>query len=588
VPRVHPATGGPPPIARSAGTGPAGTGPAGTGPAGAGPAGTTPPGAGARRLGRVALACIGFSLLIMIVVPAAGPSKAVVSVPRAGLGPPWWIALHPAAWLVAVALWVAALAGTGGVVAGLVAARRGWRPRARMLVAAALAAAAVLAVLPPAGSTDTLDYAAYGRMVAIGRDPYVMTPEQLRLSGDPVGAAAPAPWETKHSLYGPLATIEQGTAAILGGTSAARITFWLKVWNALAFALVVLALDRLLRPDPAGRLRAHMLWSLNPLLLWGLVAAGHVDTVAAAMGFLALALVSPSLVGRGEAGGKPSVPAGLAAGALVGAAADIKITFVLFGLGIALAARRSPRTVLAAGAGALAVLVPSYLWFGPPAVAVLFYRDAGATSDNFYQLFSRPFGLARPPDLLLVAVLLLLAVGWLLLRRLPDGAPAWPAVRPALALSLAWLLVWPFQRPWYDAMVFCLLALFPASRLDWPVLARLGAGTIYSMPGMPGPLPAVFFGLLPVEQRLMVPLIRLVALLAVVALCLTGAWQARRWAGPRRRWAGPCRRWARRPLSARTPAGTAPARAAYASADARPAPGDRAAGRPGTHRPGHG
>jgi len=239
------------------------------------------------------------------------------------------------------------------------------------------------------------------------------------------------------------------------------------------------------------------------------------------------------------------------------------------------------RTVLAAGAGALAVLVPSYLWFGPPAVAVLFYRDAGATSDNFYQLFSRPFGLARPPDLLLVAVLLLVAAGWLLLRRLPDGAPGWPAIRPALALSLAWLLVWPFQRPWYDAMVFCLLALFPASRLDWPVLARLGAGTLYSMPGMPGPLPAVFFGLLPVEQRLLVPLIRLAALLAVMALCLTGAWQ------PRRR-TGPPRRWGRRLLSARTPAGTAPARAAYAPADALPAPGNRATGRPGTRRPGRG
>jgi len=537
----------------------------------------------------VALACIGSSLLIMIVVSAAGPSKAVVSVPRAGLGPPWWIALHPAAWLVTVALWVAALAGTGGVAAGLVAARRGWRPPVKMLVVAALAATTVLAVLPPAGSTDTLDYAAYGRMVATGHDPYVMNPLQLRLSGDPVGAVAPVPWDTKHSLYGPLATIEQGTAAILGGTSAARITFWLKVWNALAFALVVLALDRLLRADPAARVRAHMLWSLNPLLLWGLVAAGHVDTVAAAVGFLGVALVSPSLVGRGKATGKPSVRAGLAAGALVGMAADIKITFILFGLGIALAARRSPRTVLAAAAGGLAVLVPSYLWFGPPAVAVLFYRDASATSDNFYQLFSRPFGLIRPPDLLLIAAVLLAVMGWLLLRRLPDGPPGWPAIRPALALSLAWLLVWPYQRPWYDAMVFCLLALFPATRLDWPVLARLGAGTLYSVPGMPGPLPAVFFGLLPFEQRLLVPLIRLAALLAVVALCLTGAWQARRREGPPRE--GPPREGpprARRLLSARTPAGAAPARAAYVPADAGPAPGNGGAGRPGTHQPGHG
>jgi hypothetical protein len=482
------------------------------------------------------VAAIGFSLLTMIVVSAAGPSKAVVHVPRAGGGPPWWFALHPPAPLVTVALWAAAAAGTGGVVAGLLAIRRGARAPARMLVVAALAVTAVLAVLPPAGSTDTLDYAAYGRMVAIGHDPYVMTPQQLRLSGDPVGAAAPIPWESKHSLYGPLATIEQGTAAILGGTSAARITFWLKVWNALAFALVVLALDRLLRADPVGRTRAHLLWSLNPLLLWGLVAAGHVDAVAAAVAFLGLALVSPWLAGGEQAGRNPGVLPGLVAGVLVGMAADIKITFALFGLGIAWAARRSVRTVLAAVAGALAVLVPSYLWFGPPAITVLLYRDAGATSDNFYQLFSRPFGLARPPDLILVVVPLLLAVGWLLLRRLPGGVPGWPAVRPALALSLAWLLVWPYQRPWYDAMVFCLLALFPASRLDWPVLARLAAGTLYSLPGMPGPLPAVFGGFLPVEQRLVVPVIRLAALAAVIVLCLTGAWHARPRAGPLAPW----------------------------------------------------
>ena len=537
-------------------------------------AGRPSAGAGARVLSRLALAGIGSSLLIMIVVSAAGPSKAVVHVPRAGAGPPWWFALHAPAPLVTVALWAAAAAGTGGVVAGLLAVRRGARAPGRMLVVAALAVTAVLAVLPPAGSTDTLDYAAYGRMVAIGHDPYVMTPQQLRLSGDPVGAAAPVPWESKHSLYGPLATIEQGTAAILGGTSAARITFWLKAWNALAFALVVLALDRLLRADPVGRTRAHLLWSLNPLLLWGLVAAGHVDAVAAAVAFLALALVSPWLAGGGVSARNPGMLPGLVAGVLVGMAADIKVTFVLFGLGIAWAARRSVRTVLAAAAGALAVLVPSYLWFGPPAITVLLYRDAGATSDNLYQLFSRPFGLARPPDLILLVVPLLVAVGWLLLRRLPDGAAGWPAVRPALALSLAWLLVWPYQRPWYDAMVFCLLAVFPASRLDWPVLARLAAGTLYSLPGMPGPLPAVFGGFLPVEQRLVVPVIRLAALAAVIVLCLTGAWHAR----PR----------GRRPISARIPAGTAPARAAYAPADAPPAPGSGAAGRPGTRQPGHG
>src|SRR2546430_7505066 len=140
VPRVPPAAGVPPASTRPAGARPAGARPAGALPAGARPAGARPAGArpagtgpgggvvaraGGRRLGRVALACIGSSLLIMIVVSAAGPSKAVVSVPRAGLGPPWWIALHPAARLVTVALGGAALARAGRVAGGPVGAPPG-------------------------------------------------------------------------------------------------------------------------------------------------------------------------------------------------------------------------------------------------------------------------------------------------------------------------------------------------------------------------------------------------------------------------------------------------------------------------------
>ena len=488
-----------------------------------------PGAAGTRFPGRLAVAGIGSSLLIMIVVSAAGPNRAVVTVPGPGWGPPWWIPLHLSVAVVTVALWTAVVSGTAGVAAGLVAIRRGARPPAHLLVIAALVVTAVFAVLLPAGSTDSLDYAAYGRMVAIGHDPYVMTPLQLRQAGDPVGIAAPLPWETKHSVYGPLATVEQATAAILGGTSAARIAFWLKLWNALAFAVIVLALDRLVRDDPARRARAHLMWSLNPLLLWGLVAGGHVDAMAAAVGFLGLALLSPATLGHLRPGQRPSLLAGLAAGALVGAAADLKITFILFGLGITWAARRSPRTLLAAGTGAAAVLVPSYLWFGPPAIAVLVYRDASATGDNLYQLFYRPFGVAAMPGLTLLVAPILVAVIWLLLRRLPEGFAARPAVRPALALSLAWLLVWPYQRPWYDAMAFCLLALYPASRLDWPMLGRLAAVTIYSVPGMPGrPRSPWLAAVTRADQILVIPLVRLMALVAVVVLCLSGAWRARR------------------------------------------------------------
>jgi hypothetical protein len=77
--------------------------------------------------------------------------------------------------VVTVALWLGAAAGGGGVVAGLVAVRRGAQPSVRLLLAAGLVAVAALAVLPPAGSTDPPDYAAYGRIMVLGRSPYVMT-----------------------------------------------------------------------------------------------------------------------------------------------------------------------------------------------------------------------------------------------------------------------------------------------------------------------------------------------------------------------------------------------------------------------------
>ena len=109
-------------------------------------------------------------------------------------------------------------------------------------------------------------------MAVIGHSPYVMTPLQLERSGDPVGrqipfAEIPSTWTTTVSVYGPVATAAEWAAAELGGSSLARITFWLKLEEALAFGAVILILDRLLRSDPAQRLRAHLLWSVNPLLL---------------------------------------------------------------------------------------------------------------------------------------------------------------------------------------------------------------------------------------------------------------------------------------------------------------------------------
>ncbi len=172
--------------------------------------------------------------------------------------------------------------------------------------------------------------------------------------------------------------------------------------------------------------------------------------------------------------------------------------------------------------------MPSYLWFGRRALTVLAnHRDA--TTDNLYRLFAHSF--LRPSlaevDLVIVPVVVIVAA--LLLWRLPDRLPQLPAVMPAFALSLAWMLAWPYQRPWYDAAVACLLVLYPASRLDWVILGQLAAGTVEFMPGMPSfpPRHSWLGAALDVQSNLVMPVARLAALLAVLALCVTGAWYAR-------------------------------------------------------------
>jgi hypothetical protein len=56
------------------------------------------------------------------------------------------------------------------------------------------------------------------------------------------------------------------------------------------------------------------------------------------------------------------------------------------------------------------------------------------------------------------------------------------AGRGALALSLAWLLAWPYVLPWYDGLAWALLPLIGASSLDWLLLARTAALAVGYLP----------------------------------------------------------------------------------------------------------
>jgi hypothetical protein len=416
---------------------------------------------------------IAVSVGLMILVGSQGPSVGVARFPAAPPWPPWYFRGHPSAVLVPRLLWLAILLGAMGLVTGLVAARRGWRPRPRHLIAGSVLAVSALLLVPPMGSADMLDYAVFGRIAALGHSPYVMTPGQLKTSGDPVGAVAVPGYQNQPSRYGPVATGTEAAASELAGASAARTIFWLKVWNGLAYLALVLTLDRLVRSDAAHRVRAHLLWSLNPLMLWAVMAGGHNDGLAVCFGASALFALR-----RGES--RRAILAGL----LLGLAAATKAPFVLFGAGLAWAARRSLRSLAALTAGAAVIVIPGYLLAGRAGMSatmgVATMRPVGYTPwFAAIRVLHLTHAIASINALGLIAFVLLAVI---LLWRMPSGPLDFPAVRGALAVTLAWLTVTPQQHAWYFVMIFPLAAVMPQSRLDWIAVASASTAAVAALP----------------------------------------------------------------------------------------------------------
>ena len=128
-------------------------------------------------------------------------------------------------------------------------------------------------------------------------------------------------------------------------------------------------------------------------------------------------------------------------------ATGIKVEYVLFGVAVAWACRRSVTGLTAAAVGFALVVVPTYLAAGTAAIKVLVTRSTGVTWDTMYQLFWRPvlgytqFSVSSsPPHLELIAYLLFAAVAVLAVPRMPDRVPGragrhpGPGAEPGLAL----------------------------------------------------------------------------------------------------------------------------------------------------------
>ncbi|HET8914784.1 MAG TPA: hypothetical protein VFM91_03680, partial [Propionibacteriaceae bacterium] len=165
-----------------------------------------------------------------------GPSAVTLTLgPRDSYLPPWYLPaglVTPNEWFVSILIWVAIILGALGLWVGLRAMADGWKPRFKKLFALGTVLSLLTICVPPQTSADVLMYAAYGRLQAIGRSPYEITPaEVFRGQFDPVLRWTERPWQDTPSVYGPITSWTQLLANKLGGENMHDIVFWLQVFS---------------------------------------------------------------------------------------------------------------------------------------------------------------------------------------------------------------------------------------------------------------------------------------------------------------------------------------------------------------------
>ena len=377
-----------------------------------------------------------------------------------------------------------------GLAGMLWANSRGWQPNPRRVYWSAVAAVAVVVNITPVGSSDPASLAAYGRIAALGQDPYTFLPYQLPGGvHNPYVALVDPRWRSAPSVYGPVATWTHLVAALVGGSRP-----WLTIWVLMIMTgAAYLAAGYLLLRSAADPVRAGLIWAANPLLIYLLVMGAQLDA------FLALAGIAAIVISRRGT----TIWHDLAVGAVIGVAGAIKANAVFIGLGIAVPLIRERswarvlRTAIAAGVATVGLY---YFSYGLDALKTLPDASTRVISPSIWQLVqvigdhldpanpgatSTLIGVLWPP--------LLLALAWYLYNRLSPDVPA--VLAATCALTFAWVLVAPWSLAWYTALAWVTLALLPRNSLTrWLTLAtgvlallHFNAGQSPSHPGAPTP-----------------------------------------------------------------------------------------------------
>jgi len=408
---------------------------------------------------RVAIAVSGSGLLLGAIVGAFAPNTATLPIKLPLLRllnfPPW---LHHQNILTMVILYAGDILACLGLAGMLWAHSQGWRPDPRKLLAVSAGVVAVMVSLTPVGSSDTASYAAFGRIAALGGNPYTTSPARALKHTQYLHVVGTV-WRRQVSDYGPIATWVQRLAASIGGANAATTIWALMILNGLAF----IGIGWLLLKTSDDPIRATLFWAANPVLIQQLVSGGHLDT------FVAAACICAIQVARRVSGIRGDVLIGI----LIGIACGVKVNAALVAVGLAWPMLRRHEWMRTARITAVSLVTVAALYsgYGTTALKPLVGASKWVILPSPWRLFQ---ALLDIPALhistgtvsLLISLLwpiAMVVVAWFIYQRISSDQPQ-EVVAP-FALSFAWILVAPWVFPWYAALAWVALTQVPRNRM---------------------------------------------------------------------------------------------------------------------------
>ncbi|ADB29324.1 hypothetical protein Kfla_0196 [Kribbella flavida DSM 17836] len=437
----------------------------------------------AERDGRRAVGLYLVSAALIVAVGLLGPSVVVLTLTnRHAWLPSYWFDAKPNDWLVSVMIYVAILLGGYGVFLAARALKNGWAPQVRRLVALGIGTTAAITLVPPMASGDVLIYAAYGRIMSLGGNPYTTAPaDTIRLGYDSVIAATERPWQGARSVYGPIATWIQWFSSWVGGDSMQLTVWMLQLTVAVSLVVTGLLLLKLVGPNPVNRRRVVMLGLANPLILWTVLAGAHNDAIAVMFAVVALVLFRRHV---------------FAAGLMLGVAGCTKLSIGLVGVAMLWSLRDDRRRALQFCAGGAIAMIGLYSVVGLQAFqqarSQTSFISTGTPHKVIFSLFDlflpgplvrTVIGVAAWIGLVLVAILLSQVFPKSLVPRTHPEDRTPDAIRYTAIYAVAWLLTAMYSLPWYDVIAWMALAAVAGSKVDKLMVIRTTMLAIAYVPG---------------------------------------------------------------------------------------------------------